>query len=116
MEHQVRNPKKQRHDGLPYNWHKWWHDGHRRHNDLAQRNTDNNNGSHNGPSKTVAQQYLNTNYPGTTVGQTTTFDGYYEMQVLKGTNYYGMITVNGKTGQVLYCKWLGTFMQRMVIG
>ena len=67
-------------------------------------------------AKTAAQQYLNTNYPGTTVGQTTTFDGYYEMQVLKGTNYYGMITVNGKTGQVLYCKWLGTFMQRMVIG
>ena len=46
----------------------------------------------------------------------TTFYGYYEMQVLKGTYYYGMITVNGQTGQVLYCSWLGTFMQRMVIG
>jgi len=66
-------------------------------------------------AKTDAQQYLKTNYPGTTVGQTTTFYGYYEMQVLKGTNYSGMMTVNGQTGQVLYCSWLGTFMQRMVI-
>jgi hypothetical protein len=67
-------------------------------------------------AKTDAQQYLNTNYPGTTVGQTTTFYGYYTMQVLKETNYYGMMTVNGQTGQVIYCSWLGTFMQRMVIG
>jgi hypothetical protein len=67
-------------------------------------------------AKTDAQQYLNTNYPGTTVGQTTTFYGYYTMQVLKGINYYGMMTVNGQTGQVLYCSWLGTFIQRMVIG
>jgi hypothetical protein len=64
----------------------------------------------------TAQQYLNTNYPGTTVGQVTTFYGYYTMQVLKGTSIYGMLTVNGQTGQVLYCTWLGTFMQRMVIG
>jgi flagellar basal body-associated protein FliL len=67
-------------------------------------------------AKTAAQQYLNTNYPGTTIGQATTFYGYYMMQVQKGTSYYGMITVNGQTGQVLYCSWLGTFMQRMVIG
>ncbi len=67
-------------------------------------------------AKTTAQQYLNTNYPGTTVGQVTTFYGYYMMQVLEGTNYYGMTTVNGQTGQVLYCSWLGTFMHRMVIG
>ena len=46
--------------------------------------------------------YLNTNYPGTTVEQTTTFYGYYMMQVLNGNgNTYGMITVNGQTGQVL---------------
>ena len=64
----------------------------------------------------TAQQYLNTNYPGTTVGQATTFYGYYTMQVLKGGNIYGMVTVNGQTEQVLYCTWLGTFMQRVVIG
>jgi len=67
-------------------------------------------------AKGAAQQYLNTSYSGTTIGQTTTFYGYYMMQVLKGTNFYGLITVNGQTGQVLYCSWLGTFMQRMVIG
>jgi hypothetical protein len=67
-------------------------------------------------AKTGAQQYLNTNYPETTIGQATTSYGYYTTQVLKGTNIYGMITVNGQTGQVLYCDWLGTFMQRMAIG
>jgi len=66
-------------------------------------------------AKTTAQQYLNSNYSGTTIGQTTTFYGYYMMQVLKETNVYGMMTINGQTGQVLYCSWLGTFMQRMVI-
>lgn len=69
-----------------------------------------------GQANAAAQQYLSTNYPGTTVGQVSTFYGYYNMQVLKGTNFYGMMTVNGQTAQVLYCSWLGTFMQRMVIG
>ena len=67
-------------------------------------------------AETVAQQYLNANYTGTTIGQVTTFYGYYTMQVLKDGNIYGMITINGQTGQVLYCSWLGTFMQRTVIG
>jgi hypothetical protein len=67
-------------------------------------------------AKTNAQQFLTTNYPGTTIGQATIFYGYYMMQVLKGASYYGMITVNGQTGQVLYCSWLGNYMQRMVIG
>ena len=40
-------------------------------------------------AKASAQQYLNTNYPGTTVQQTTTFYGYYMMQVLKDGNTYG---------------------------
>jgi hypothetical protein len=67
-------------------------------------------------AKTAAQQYLNNSYPNTTFGQVSTFYGYYNMQVLKGTNFYGMLTVNGQTGQVLYCSWLGTFMHRTVIG
>jgi hypothetical protein len=67
-------------------------------------------------AETIAQQYLNSNDTGTTVGQVTTFYGYYTMQVLKDGNIFGMMTVNGQTGQVLYCSWLGTFMQRMVIG
>ena len=67
-------------------------------------------------AETIAQQYLNSNDTGTTVGQVTTFYGYYTMQVLKDGNIFGMMNVNGQTGQVLYCSWLGTFMQRMVIG
>ena len=65
---------------------------------------------------TIAKQYLNANYTGTSVGQVTTFYGYYNMQVIKDGKIYGMMTVDGHTGQVLYCSWLGTFIQRMLIG
>jgi hypothetical protein len=48
---------------------------------------------------TSGQQYLNTNYPGMTIGQTTTFYGYYTMQVVNAAGKtYGMMTVNGQTG------------------
>jgi len=36
--------------------------------------------------------------------------------VIKDGKIYGMMTVDGHTGQVLYCSWLGTFIQRMLIG
>lgn len=66
-------------------------------------------------AKTKAQQCLTTNYHGTTIGQVKTLHGYYTMQVLKGGNIYGMATVNGQTGQVLYHSGLATFIQRMVL-
>jgi len=67
-------------------------------------------------AKTLAQQYLDANYTGTTVGQATTYYGYYTMQVLKGGNPVGMMAVYGSTGQVMYYSWMGTFMQQKVIG
>jgi hypothetical protein len=61
-----------------------------------------------------AQQYLNANYPGTTTGDATTFYGYYTTEVLNNGNIYGMISVNGYTGQVWYHVWHGSFIQEIV--
>jgi hypothetical protein len=62
-------------------------------------------------AKTYAQQFLNMNYPGTTVGDIDTFYGYYHIDVLSMGNTYGMLSVNGYTGQVWYHTWHGTFIQ-----
>ncbi len=67
-------------------------------------------------AKTLAQQYLDANDTGTTVGQVTTYYGYYTMQVLKDGNVVGMMGVYGTSGQVMYYSWMGTFMRQKVIG
>jgi hypothetical protein len=62
-------------------------------------------------AKTNAQQFLSANYPGTTVGDVDTFYGYYHIDVLQGINTYGMLSVNGYTGQVWYHTWHGVYIQ-----
>ncbi len=62
-----------------------------------------------------AQQYLNTYLPGTTTGDVTTFYGYYTIEVLNGTTTYGMLSINGYTGQVWYHNWHGTFIQEQQV-
>jgi hypothetical protein len=64
-------------------------------------------------AKANAQQYLNTNLAGTTVGDVTIFYGYYHIDVLLSGNTYGMLSVNGYTGQVWYHNWHGTFVQQV---
>ncbi len=62
-------------------------------------------------AKTDAQQFLSANYAGTSVGDSTTFSGYYTIQALQNGSPYGMLSVNGYTGQVWYHTWHGTFVQ-----
>ena len=62
-------------------------------------------------AKAYAQQFLTANYPGTTVGSVDTFYGYYHIDVLSAGNTYGMLSVNGYTGQVWYHNWHGAFIQ-----
>ncbi len=62
-----------------------------------------------------AQQYLTTYLPGTTVGDVTTFYGYYNIEVLSNGITYGMLSVNGYTGQVWYHTWHGTFVQELQV-
>ncbi len=64
-------------------------------------------------AKANAQEYLNTYLPGTTVGDETTFYGYYNVEVLNNGVTYGMLSVNAYTGQVWYHTWHGTFIQEL---
>ena len=60
-----------------------------------------------------AQQYLDAYLAGTTTGDVTTFYGYYTFEVLSAGSPYGMLSVNGYTGQVWYHTWHGTFIQEL---
>lgn len=62
-----------------------------------------------------AQQYLNTYLTGTTTGDVTTFYGYYCIEVLSNSSTYGMLSVNGYTGQIWYHTWHGTFIQELQV-
>ncbi len=62
-----------------------------------------------------AQQYLNGYMSGTTTGDITTFYGYYTVEVLNNGTTYGMLSVNGYTGQVWYHTWHGTFIQELQV-
>jgi hypothetical protein len=64
-------------------------------------------------AKTSAQQFLDANYLGTTVGDVDTFYGYYHVDVMLSGNTYGMLSVNGYTGQVWYHTWHGAFIQEI---
>jgi hypothetical protein len=62
---------------------------------------------------TNAQTYLTSYLPGTTTGDITAFYGYYTIEILNGTTPYGMLSVNGYTGQVWFHNWHGTFIQEL---
>jgi hypothetical protein len=64
-------------------------------------------------AKANAQQYLNTALSGTSVGDITTFYGYYTIEVLSSGSTYGLLSVNGYTGQIWYHTWHGTFIQEL---
>ncbi|MEM0202754.1 MAG: hypothetical protein QXR83_02195 [Archaeoglobaceae archaeon] len=64
-------------------------------------------------ARAYAQQYLNTYYPGATVGEIKPFYGYYHVMVELHDKPYGMLSVNGYTGQVWYHTWHGTFIQEI---
>ena len=59
----------------------------------------------------LAQEYLDRNLPGTEVGDTDTFYGYYTIEVTKDGKIYGMLSVNGYTGAVWYHTWHGAFVK-----
>jgi hypothetical protein len=64
-------------------------------------------------ARTNAQQFLNANHQGTTVGSVDAFYGYYHVHVLQAGNTYGMLSVNGYTGEVWYHTWHGAFVQEI---
>lgn len=62
-----------------------------------------------------AQQYLDTYYPGTAIGEVTAFYGYYTIEVENNGGIYGMLSVNSHTGQVWFHTWHGAFIQEATI-
>lgn len=60
-----------------------------------------------------AQQYLNNHIAGAAVGGVTVFSGYYKVEVLQNALPYGMLSVNGFSGQVWYHTWHGAFIQEV---
>ena len=59
-----------------------------------------------------AQKFLDANLPGTTASTTPdAFYGYYTVEVLKDGKVYGMLSVNGLSGQIIYHHWHGTFIE-----
>jgi len=61
-------------------------------------------------AKRLTQEYLDTTFPGTEAGEVATFYGYYTVHVLRKGEVYGMLSVEGHTGQVWYHSWHGTFV------
>ncbi len=58
-----------------------------------------------------AQQWLDRYLPGTSVAEEAdAFYGYYTIHVMKGDQIYGMLSVNGYTGEVWYHTWHGDFI------
>ncbi len=64
---------------------------------------------------TDAQTYLNSYISGATTGDVNTFYGYYTIEVLSGTTTYGMLSVNGYSGQVWFHTWHGTFIAELPV-
>ena len=64
-------------------------------------------------AKVDAQQFLDTYYAGTNVGEVFAFYGYYHVMVEQNGNNVGMLSVNGYTGQSWYHTWHGTFIQEL---
>jgi hypothetical protein len=57
-----------------------------------------------------AQNWLNTNFSGADVEEGKAFYGYYTMDISRDGKIFGMISVNGFTGDVWHHNWHGEFI------
>ncbi|NJD75731.1 MAG: hypothetical protein FIB08_01360 [Candidatus Methanoperedens sp.] len=60
-----------------------------------------------------AQQFLDSRLPGTKAEDSGLFYGYYHFDVKKDNKMYGMLDVNGYSGQVWYHTWHGNFIREV---
>jgi hypothetical protein len=61
----------------------------------------------------IAEDYLKTYLPSASTEEPDTFYGYYTIHILREGRIYGMLSVNGYSGNVWYHGWHGTFIQLM---
>jgi hypothetical protein len=64
----------------------------------------------------IAQRWLDANQSGTTAKPADPFYGYYTVDFQKDGALVGMLSVNGRTGQVWYHTWHGSFIQLRDLG
>ena len=62
-------------------------------------------------AQSLAQSFLTNRLPGASVGNPDAFYGYYTVEVKKEGQTFGMLSVNGYSGQVWYHTWHGDFIQ-----
>lgn len=68
-------------------------------------------------AREAAQAYLGSAFPGATVSESTnTFYGYYTLDVVRDGNVFGMLSINGYSGQIWYHTWHGSFIQEKELG
>ena len=58
-----------------------------------------------------AQRWLDRYFPGASVEEVNIFYGYYTMDVAKNGRIFGMLSVNGFSGEVWYHSWHGEFIR-----
>ena len=58
-----------------------------------------------------AQNWLDMNMPGAKVEEPETFYGYYTIDFSRNGDIYGMLSVNGYSGEVWYHTWHGQFIR-----
>ena len=61
-------------------------------------------------ARTIAQTFLDAQFPGTKVRNVDPFPGYYTVDVTRGGKVVAMLSVNAYTGQVWYHSWHGAFV------
>ncbi len=61
----------------------------------------------------IAQKFLDRVYPGALAEDPHTFYGYYTIHIIKDGRIFGMLSVNGYTGEVWYHNWHGAYIQTL---
>ena len=61
----------------------------------------------------AAQDFLDTVYPGTEADEIVSYYGYYTIMTTLEGEHYGMLSVNGYSGEVWYHTWHGMFLSEV---
>jgi len=61
----------------------------------------------------IAQDFLDVVYPGTVADEILSYYGYYTVMTMKDGDHYGMLSVNGFSGDVWYHTWHGSFISEV---
>lgn len=68
-----------------------------------------------GEAVAVAQQYLDSSYPGAVADDPHRFYGYYTIHAVRDGQIFGMLSVNSYNGEVWYHDWHGGYIQSLEI-